>query len=122
VHLDATTVSLEVMVFFSSRRRHTRSKRDWSSDVCSSDLWCEAGEWLRARPLRMILVGSAAWCWVVASVVTGFAEPHALATCGLAAFVSLSAHWWRIHRIGYPTPQKPTPAKVVAEDAEHIAA
>src|SRR5699024_11871556 len=24
--------------FFSSGRRHTRSKRDWSSDVCSSDL------------------------------------------------------------------------------------
>src|SRR5438067_10487747 len=23
--------------FFSSRRRHTKSKRDWSSDVCSSD-------------------------------------------------------------------------------------
>src|SRR5437868_7481084 len=27
-----------VHLFFSSRRRHTRSKRDWSSDVCSSDL------------------------------------------------------------------------------------
>src|SRR3712207_9054567 len=26
------------MVFFSSRRRHTRYWRDWSSDVCSSDL------------------------------------------------------------------------------------
>src|SRR5699024_5725189 len=26
-------------LFFSSRRRHTRSKRDWSSDVCSSDLF-----------------------------------------------------------------------------------
>src|SRR5438105_11360573 len=25
--------------FFSSRRRHTRSTRDWSSDVCSSDLF-----------------------------------------------------------------------------------
>src|SRR2546428_1062945 len=25
--------------FFSSRRRHTRSDRDWSSDVCSSDLF-----------------------------------------------------------------------------------
>src|SRR3712207_7589195 len=25
-------------VFFSSRRRHTRYWRDWSSDVCSSDL------------------------------------------------------------------------------------
>src|SRR6267378_6500309 len=24
-------------LFFSSRRRHTRSLRDWSSDVCSSD-------------------------------------------------------------------------------------
>src|SRR2546421_363760 len=27
-----------LMFFFSSRRRHTRSDRDWSSDVCSSDL------------------------------------------------------------------------------------
>src|SRR5699024_4205143 len=27
-----------VLFLFSSRRRHTRSKRDWSSDVCSSDL------------------------------------------------------------------------------------
>src|SRR5260221_9189795 len=26
-----------VQVFFSSRRRHTRSLCDWSSDVCSSD-------------------------------------------------------------------------------------
>src|SRR5690349_23927404 len=30
--------------FFSSRRRHTRSLRDWSSDVCSSDL----SHWLPA--------------------------------------------------------------------------
>src|SRR3712207_7887117 len=27
-----------LIVFFSSRRRHTRYWRDWSSDVCSSDL------------------------------------------------------------------------------------
>src|SRR5690606_39715259 len=27
--------------FFSSRRRHTRFSRDWSSDVCSSDLMYE---------------------------------------------------------------------------------
>ena len=27
-----------VFFFFSSRRRHTRLVRDWSSDVCSSDL------------------------------------------------------------------------------------
>src|SRR5687768_17859443 len=27
-----------IFFFFSSRRRHTRCSRDWSSDVCSSDL------------------------------------------------------------------------------------
>src|SRR3712207_8947133 len=27
-----------LLFFFSSRRRHTRYWRDWSSDVCSSDL------------------------------------------------------------------------------------
>src|SRR2546422_133967 len=27
-----------LIFFFSSRRRHTRCSRDWSSDVCSSDL------------------------------------------------------------------------------------
>src|SRR5699024_10742706 len=37
--------------FFSSRRRHTRSKRDWSSDVCSSDLCLTA--WL--RPIKLIV-------------------------------------------------------------------
>src|SRR3712207_8561980 len=29
---------MSVYFFFSSRRRHTRYWRDWSSDVCSSDL------------------------------------------------------------------------------------
>src|SRR2546421_3562389 len=34
-----TLVLLQFLFFFfSSRRRHTRSDRDWSSDVCSSDL------------------------------------------------------------------------------------
>src|SRR2546421_11076418 len=32
---------MSVFFFFSSRRRHTRSDRDWSSDVCSSDLACD---------------------------------------------------------------------------------
>src|SRR5690606_39732538 len=35
--------------FFSSRRRHTRFSRDWSSDVCSSDLNLVAGSWGRAN-------------------------------------------------------------------------
>src|SRR5207249_9042986 len=53
-----------VSFFFSSRRRHTRSKRDWSSDVCSSDLErmtlssgclkCARGE---GHPLWVLTVG-----------------------------------------------------------------
>src|SRR5690606_40152803 len=35
--------------FFSSRRRHTRFSRDWSSDVCSSDLTHRRNR-LRRRP------------------------------------------------------------------------
>src|SRR2546422_6228120 len=31
-------MSFVFFFFFSSRRRHTRCSRDWSSDVCSSDL------------------------------------------------------------------------------------
>src|SRR5690606_41127860 len=48
--------------FFSSRRRHTRFSRDWSSDVCSSDLrWLLSPEGetnLRAlpRPERVTLL------------------------------------------------------------------
>src|SRR5687768_18390454 len=37
--------------FFSSRRRHTRCSRDWSSDVCSSDLSPSSGS-SRARHLE----------------------------------------------------------------------
>src|SRR2546422_10212228 len=35
--LDAVRID-PFLFFFSSRRRHTRCSRDWSSDVCSSDL------------------------------------------------------------------------------------
>src|SRR5260370_530820 len=41
-----------VVFFFSSRRRHTRFKCDWSSDVCSSDL---------AKSRSSPLPGRAAW-------------------------------------------------------------
>src|SRR6266496_5580817 len=48
------TIALAVFFFFffSSRRRHTSSLRDWSSDVCSSDLamWTA----ITARPYRLV--------------------------------------------------------------------
>src|SRR5204863_3549143 len=37
--------------FFSSRRRHTSSLRDWSSDVCSSDL---GGNFITAKPIGIV--------------------------------------------------------------------
>src|SRR5207253_7674417 len=37
-HRDAYPWQHSSLFFFSSRRRHTRWPRDWSSDVCSSDL------------------------------------------------------------------------------------
>src|SRR2546430_10865982 len=47
------TSALAVMpFFFSSRRRHTRFDCDWSSDVCSSDLW---GKGIATRALSQFL-------------------------------------------------------------------
>src|SRR5438034_8653581 len=37
--------------FFSSRRRHTRSLCDWSSDVCSSDLPCTGAGMVTPMPV-----------------------------------------------------------------------
>src|SRR5216683_5029329 len=71
--------------FFSSRRRHTRSDRDWSSDVCSSDLLglvndvldlakVEAGHMelnLERVPLRELMVGCV-------DVIRGMSNPKRL--------------------------------------------
>src|SRR2546429_990696 len=44
--------------FFSSRRRHTRCSRDWSSDVCSSDLF-DMSHGFTARVLGSLCTGGA---------------------------------------------------------------
>src|SRR5256885_16553125 len=46
------------MLFFSSRRRHTRLQGDWSSDVCSSDLASgDEASWLLATVPKGEVVG-----------------------------------------------------------------
>src|SRR5207249_8223524 len=56
-----------ITFFFSSRRRHTRSKRDWSSDVCSSDLDPQS-----FLVLPRVLAGTAMFPIIVAlAIVTG---------------------------------------------------
>src|SRR6478672_9682146 len=55
--------------FFSSRRRHTRSDRDWSSDVCSSDLGFGGGGGMGGMPIGtgglgiggMVVLGLIGW-------------------------------------------------------------
>src|SRR3989449_1314140 len=44
--------------FFSSRRRHTRCSRDWSSDVCSSDLRRIT---TRRRIFALAIIPAVAW-------------------------------------------------------------
>src|SRR5439155_18764726 len=56
--------------FFSSRRRHTRWPRDWSSDVCSSDLAKErdihlASSYMVGDRWRDIGAGKAAGCFTI---------------------------------------------------------
>src|SRR5690606_40821623 len=56
------------LFFFSSRRRHTRFSRDWSSDVCSSDLVLVAGAGVPDRDRGLLRSGR------LPGVVAGDAE------------------------------------------------
>src|SRR5690606_10840019 len=60
--------------FFSSRRRHTRFSRDWSSDVCSSDL---VPNWLIATPDPNVAVGHLCDTFKVEMVIRGYMSGHA---------------------------------------------
>src|SRR2546422_7300449 len=62
-----------VFFFFSSRRRHTRCSRDWSSDVCSSDL---AVPLTRYRTVSSAFVGpDRCTANTAGSRITGASEP-----------------------------------------------
>src|SRR5690606_39832623 len=62
--------------FFSSRRRHTRFSRDWSSDVCSSDLGGrQITATLTGLPRRVPLLAAKA---LVLSTVTALATAVAI--------------------------------------------
>src|SRR5256884_2288176 len=76
-------VDLVVFFFFSSRRRHTRCSRDWSSDVCSSDL-------IRLRTMlsdrrQLFDVG-------VAGPIAGFVVALPVLVVGLALSHALPGH------------------------------
>src|SRR3989442_4815589 len=53
--MSASRSITRAVLFFSCRRRHTRCGRDWSSDVCSSDLLIERGG--SPERLELLVVG-----------------------------------------------------------------
>src|SRR3712207_4336531 len=63
MHASADSRKIKSVTLFSSRRRNTRYWRDWSSDVCSSDLslaelrsaWLSSGNALLAGPGQQLL-------------------------------------------------------------------
>src|SRR2546422_5993480 len=72
--------------FFSSRRRHTRCSRDWSSDVCSSDLF--AGP---MRPDHAAMIGAhRARESDVSEGAEDLEQVHAAAGRGMSGLVKLA--------------------------------
>src|SRR5690606_40145580 len=95
--------------FFSSRRRHTRFSRDWSSDVCSSDLkYLEEGS-LSAEELRQGLAGA---------VKSGEVVP---VLCGSAAKGIGLAQLLQAIGTLLPSPLEAEPQPTVAEGGEPVA-
>src|SRR2546429_4825530 len=74
-----------ICFFFSSRRRHTRCSRDWSSDVCSSDL--EGMKWT-LMGAGIGLFAALGLTRLMASLLYGVSS-HDPATFGLVVFVIL---------------------------------
>src|SRR5436305_2192183 len=86
--------------FFSSRRRHTSCGRDWSSDVCSSDL-AAAGSWKYEgpKPLPPRLLGAGLLCLELPKLV----EQMRMAFCRPPKLVpSASPKAWPPPYVSFP--------------------
>src|SRR5690554_3168243 len=79
--------------FFSSRRRHTRCGRDWSSDVCSSDLSTKAAPSSVSKRLYERPICQSAVCKNVGiSLSPGKPFDHRLANLILIQFFTINGH------------------------------
>src|SRR6266699_5099221 len=90
---------LDSFFFFSSRRRHTRCGRDWSSDVCSSDLHDRMLEAQAVQHAREIEYG------VATQLVCGAGQLRE-AAIGVARHCSPSCRARQPYAEGAAAPQK----------------
>src|SRR3990172_1356151 len=84
--------------FFSSRRRHTRCSRDWSSDVCSSDLEAHAGDF------RLFCDRNPGPCPLLDLTAPGDPVPRAAAP---DADLRTDVPLYRVHRDGELVEERP---------------
>src|SRR5690606_40950671 len=76
--------------FFSSRRRHTRFSRDWSSDVCSSDLY-----YLFTKTLAWDLLLPATACGLLATSVLNINNVRDIETDAVSGKITLAVRLGR---------------------------
>src|SRR5690606_40519935 len=99
---------LSDLFFFSSRRRHTRFSRDWSSDVCSSDLPSVAA----ADQVLFAQGGTWNWGgWAKQFVADRGGNDYLLPNIGLMLFPALSA--------GQPLTLTHPLVYMISSDSEH---
>src|SRR6266496_1567792 len=85
---------MSTMFFFSSRRRHTRSLRDWSSDVCFFRSAVELG---RQQPVQTFGLGLLALCAVpLAAVLIG------ITLVGIPLAFAVAALYWLGLMLAWP--------------------
>src|SRR5690606_40051924 len=95
-------------VFFSSRRRHTRFSRDWSSDVCSSDLAMSVPVMVKRR-CACVIPGGGSQC-----VAEGSVEAAGLKSAMGGGFLSA------VDRMRQRTPIGPQIGRASCREREQI--
>src|SRR5687768_15039510 len=93
--LDDEVTKLRKSFFFSSRRRHTSCSRDWSSDVCSSDLPDVKLVLVGDGPLEAELRQQSDGCVIAGRKVNGELAAH-YASADVFLFPSMSETWGNV--------------------------